>query len=68
MSIETPEPYADVIIVAITGYGQEADIQRCKKAGIDYHFLKPVDPAELHKILAKAEELAAAPFVRASPL
>jgi hypothetical protein len=39
----------------ITGFGQEADVQRCKEAGIDCDFLKPVDPAEIQKVLAKAE-------------
>jgi two-component system, chemotaxis family, CheB/CheR fusion protein len=45
------------LLVAISGYGQEADVQRCKEAGIDCHFLKPVDLGELQKVLAKAEEL-----------
>ena len=45
------------LLVAITGYGREADVQRCKEAGIDYHFLKPVDPAALQQLLAQAEHL-----------
>jgi CheY-like chemotaxis protein len=48
---------ADALLVAITGYGQKADVQRCKEAGIDRHFLKPVDPIELKELLAKAEKL-----------
>jgi CheY-like chemotaxis protein len=48
---------ADALLVAITGYGRPADVQRCKQAGIDYHFLKPADPIELQKVLAKAEKL-----------
>jgi len=46
---------AHSLLVAITGYGREADVQRCKEAGIDRHFLKPVDPVELKQLLAKAE-------------
>ncbi len=42
-------------LVAITGYGQEADVQRCKEAGIDRHFLKPVNPDELKQLLVQAE-------------
>jgi CheY-like chemotaxis protein len=45
------------LLVAITGYGQEDDVRRCKEAGIDYHFLKPADPLELEKLLARAEQL-----------
>jgi CheY-like chemotaxis protein len=46
---------ATALLVAITGYGRKADVQRCKEAGIDCHFLKPADPAELKELLAKAE-------------
>jgi two-component system CheB/CheR fusion protein len=45
---------AKVLLVAVSGYGREADVQRCKEAGIDRHFLKPVDPVELHELLAQA--------------
>lgn len=44
---------ADALLVAITGYGRESDVRRCKEAGIDCHFLKPVDPTELKQLLAK---------------
>ena len=32
-----------LVIVAITGFGQEADARKSLAAGCDYHFLKPVD-------------------------
>jgi CheY-like chemotaxis protein len=32
-----------VLIVAITGWGQEQDRQRARDAGFDHHFTKPVD-------------------------
>jgi DNA-binding response OmpR family regulator len=32
-----------VLIVAITGWGQEDDRQRAREAGFDHHFTKPVD-------------------------
>src|SRR5262249_38693494 len=48
---------ATALLVAVTGYGQKADVQRCKEAGIDRHFLKPADPVELKELLAKAEKL-----------
>jgi two-component system CheB/CheR fusion protein len=32
-----------VLIVAITGWGQEQDRARAREAGFDHHFTKPVD-------------------------
>src|SRR4029450_5843872 len=43
----------DVLVVALTGYGQEADRQQSQKAGIDHHLVKPVGAQELQKILAR---------------
>jgi signal transduction histidine kinase len=40
------------LLVAITGWGQEADRQQSKAAGIDFHLVKPVDPAALRTLLA----------------
>ena len=39
-------------IVAVTGWGQEADKQKSREAGIDVHLVKPVDAAELKSALA----------------
>lgn len=50
-------PLARALLVAITGYGRDDEVRCCKEAGIDYHFLKPVDPAELKQLLARAEKL-----------
>ena len=44
------------LVVAITGYEQEADIQRFKDVGIDLHFLKPVDPEDIKKVLISWEQ------------
>ena len=48
---------AKALIVAITGYGQDPDVQRSKEAGIDHHFLKPIDPAQLKRLLANAKKI-----------
>jgi PAS domain S-box-containing protein len=40
-----------LIIVAVTGWGQEADRQRSEEAGFDLHLVKPVDPETLVKVL-----------------
>jgi PAS domain S-box-containing protein len=34
-------------LVALTGYGQPADVERSKKAGFDRHLVKPADPEEV---------------------
>jgi len=40
-----------MVLVALTGYGQEEDQNRAREAGFDYHFTKPVDLADLRKLL-----------------
>jgi len=45
----------DVILVALTGWGQAEDRQRSKEAGFDFHFVKPVDLAALEKMLAEPQ-------------
>jgi CheY-like chemotaxis protein len=40
-----------VKLVAVTGWGQEADRRRSQEAGFDHHLVKPVDPAALSKLL-----------------
>jgi CheY-like chemotaxis protein len=32
----------DVLLLCVTGYGTAADKRQCRRAGCDYHFLKPV--------------------------
>ncbi len=39
-------------VVAVTGYGQEADRRQSREAGIDEHLTKPVDPAALEAFIA----------------
>lgn len=41
-----------VMLVATTGWGQQQDIARSKEAGFDHHLVKPVDFAQLEKLLA----------------
>jgi PAS domain S-box-containing protein len=50
------EPSAQgIIIVALTGYGQGADLKRSWDAGFDYHFTKPPDPVQLESLLASPQ-------------
>jgi PAS domain S-box-containing protein len=38
-------------IVAVTGWGQEADREKSRAAGFDLHLVKPVEPRELVRVL-----------------
>jgi PAS domain S-box-containing protein len=42
----------DVLIIAVTGYGQETDREQSRAAGCDYHFVKPIDLKSLLDVLA----------------
>ncbi len=44
----------DLLIVAVTGYGQESDRVRGREAGFDHHLVKPVDLDALRRLLAEA--------------
>jgi signal transduction histidine kinase/CheY-like chemotaxis protein len=41
------------LLVAMTGYGQPEDRRRSREAGIDHHFVKPVEPFVLRNLLAE---------------
>jgi two-component system, sensor histidine kinase len=45
---EGPRP----ILVALTGYSQPQDRRDAEAAGFDAHLVKPVDPADLTRLLA----------------
>ena len=47
------------VLVAMTGYGAESDLQRSFAAGFDHHLVKPGDFGKLLQILATASELPA---------
>lgn len=41
----------DAVLIAITGYGQEDDRRRSRRAGIDHHLVKPVAPDALRDLI-----------------
>src|SRR5262249_60401143 len=56
-------------LIALTGYGQSADMRQAREAGFDLHLVKPVEPARLDEALARsapspsnAERARRAPF------
>jgi len=46
----------DIVLIAMTGYGQKADRQRSQKAGFDHHLVKPVEFRTLRQFLAAVSE------------
>jgi signal transduction histidine kinase/ActR/RegA family two-component response regulator len=53
------QPWATrVLIIALTGYGQDEDRQRSAAAGFNAHLVKPVDHRALGQLLARAMHVA----------
>jgi CheY-like chemotaxis protein len=48
-------PDRKLLLVALSGYGQPEDLRRSREAGIDYHFVKPLQMEKLQEILTKYE-------------
>jgi CheY-like chemotaxis protein len=47
------EPWGkNIVMVALTGWGQDEDRQKSREAGFNGHMVKPIDHAELMKLLA----------------
>ncbi|WP_075793895.1 PAS domain-containing hybrid sensor histidine kinase/response regulator [Massilia putida] len=42
---------AGAVLVAITGYGQEQDLQKALESGFDHHFVKPIEYERLAELL-----------------
>ncbi|HEX4590644.1 MAG TPA: PAS domain S-box protein [Gemmataceae bacterium] len=49
--IREHQDLADMRLIAISGYGQQADQRRCEQAGFNHHLVKPVDPATFQQLL-----------------
>lgn len=43
----------DTLIVAVTGWGPSDDSEEATAAGFDRHFTKPLDPAELRRLITE---------------
>jgi CheY-like chemotaxis protein len=41
----------DTLLVAVTGWGPSDDSEESTAAGFDAHFTKPLDPAELRRLV-----------------
>ena len=47
----------EMLLVALSGWGQDADRLKSSKAGFDMHLVKPVDVSEIQRLLARRHEL-----------
>ena len=46
---------AAVLLVAVTGWGQDSDKARALTAGFNHHFTKPIDPQQLKELLRSVD-------------
>ena len=51
-----------IVLIALTGYGQQEDLQRSLQAGFDHHLTKPVDPAAFFSLIATVRGKVHAPM------
>jgi two-component system, sensor histidine kinase len=49
---QTPQR-SGLLLIALTGWGQDEDFRRSRMAGFDHHLIKPPDIGELHKVLTQ---------------
>jgi CheY-like chemotaxis protein len=47
-----------MVLIAITGWGQDVDRRMSREAGFDHHLVKPVDTRDITAILARPSEAA----------
>jgi CheY-like chemotaxis protein len=50
--IRASPQHRDMLLIALTGWGQDVDRERSKRAGFDHHFVKPPDIDRMRSILA----------------
>ena len=46
----------NIVLIALTGYGRETDLQLSQEAGFDHHLVKPADFTDVQKILVSVQE------------
>jgi CheY-like chemotaxis protein len=50
--IRQREDSAGILLIALTGWGQDEDRRRTREAGFDHHLVKPADISSLQALLA----------------
>jgi len=48
------EGFHDILIIALSGYGQEEDRRRSREAGMNHHVTKPVDVKTIAELIAQS--------------
>ncbi|MFT3880608.1 MAG: ATP-binding protein [Gemmatales bacterium] len=43
----------NIVLIALTGWGQDEDKKKSQDAGFNHHLVKPVDPSDLSKLLTE---------------
>lgn len=61
--IRAERAFDQVLLVALTGYGQEEDRRRCAEAGFDHHLVKPLEVSALEVVLGSPEDIRRSPLV-----
>jgi len=51
MRLRATPAHHGALLVALTGWGQDEDKRRAMAAGFDHHLTKPVDPAQLLRLI-----------------
>jgi len=46
---------ASAVLIALTGWGSEAELRKTRESGFDFHMVKPVDSEALLKLLSQIE-------------
>jgi signal transduction histidine kinase/ActR/RegA family two-component response regulator len=54
----------EISLIAVTGWGQDEDRRRSREAGINHHFVKPIDLDALERLLAKLADAKQKAFTR----
>lgn len=54
--VRADSQFQDVVLIALTGWGQENDRRHSREAGFDHHLVKPVDHGAVQTLLASLDE------------
>jgi PAS domain S-box-containing protein len=46
---------SEIMLVALSGYGQDEDLRMARDAGFDHHLIKPADPDRIQQILSRRD-------------
>jgi CheY-like chemotaxis protein len=53
-AIKADAGLGDILLIAVTGFGQERDKVQARLAGFDHHLTKPVDENMLQRLIDSA--------------